>query len=243
MLNVYSVPTEKTSPLFAAAFAQGCGGMVRTGYVGGAWAGFGSPANWWELQNSIADGDEFYYGDHGYFQRGKYYRITKNAYFHDGRGITDYKRIKTFIDKPRDWQKGGKYIVVCPQSDGFFKMRGMTQSGWLDKTVNDLLFHSDRQMKIHYKRDAEPLESLLKDAHAVVSYSSNAALVALMNGVPAFNTGDSHARHVTLSDLTKIEKPFYPENRYEWAAVLADNQWTLDEMKSGMAWRHLNGNA
>jgi hypothetical protein len=29
-------------------------------------------------------------------------------------------------------------------------------------------------------------------------------------------------------------------NRYKWAGVLADNQFTVDEMRSGFAWQQLH---
>jgi hypothetical protein len=33
----------------------------------------------------------------------------------------------------------------------------------------------------------------------------------------------------------------YANNRRRWASVLADNQWTIDELAAGRAWRGLNG--
>lgn len=44
---VYVVPDELTSPLFAKAFADGCGGIVTQEYQPGVpFAGSGSPKNW-----------------------------------------------------------------------------------------------------------------------------------------------------------------------------------------------------
>jgi hypothetical protein len=40
-----------------------------------------------------------------------------------------------------------------------------------------------------------------------------------------------------ISDINNLK---YPENRLEWAGSLADNQWTLEEIKSGLAWERLN---
>jgi len=42
-----------------------------------------------------------------------------------------------------------------------------------------------------------------------------------------------------LSDFTKIESPIYPTGRAAWAAALAGQQWSLEEFRSGVAWRTL----
>jgi hypothetical protein len=38
-----------------------------------------------------------------------------------------------------------------------------------------------------------------------------------------------------------MENPVKPDNREQMAWALADNQWTLAEIESGMAWEHING--
>lgn len=238
--NVYSVPDEKTSPKFAAAFSAGCGGRVLTEYEPGPWAGFSSPKNWHELQQSIKDGFDFYYGDHGYFGRGKFYRVTKNAIQHHGLGTTDGKRLKNFWPRETPWKKTGSYIILCPQSEHFFSRFGMTYADWIDETVGQLRQHTDRKIIIHGKRDARPLVEFLKDAWAVVGFTSMSGLEALMHGIPAITTKGC-AISSLCTRIENIEKPFYPDNRMEVAGVLADNQWTLDEMRSGECWRALNG--
>ncbi|MEQ8504625.1 MAG: hypothetical protein RIB80_04815 [Rhodospirillales bacterium] len=73
----------------------------------------------------------------------------------------------------------------------------------------------------------------------MVTWTSNAAVDALLAGVPVFCTGDCAASVMGRSDPINIEYPYYPDNRYEWAATLAANQWTLDEIASGMMWAAL----
>lgn len=241
MIKVLSVPQEKTSPLFAKAFAQGCGGKVwESAYTGGIWAGFGSPTNWDTFQQAVKNGCEYYYGDHAYFGRHRFYKITKNDLFHYGIGKSNGEKLRKFYTKAKPWVRGGK-IIVCPQSDGFFQVRyKTTQAAWLKATIDELKKYTDRPIVIHGKRDPKPLVDCLHDAHCVVSHSSNSAVEALMNGVPAINTANSMARDMARSSLSDIENLMYPENRFEWAAVLADNQFSLAEMADGTAWRHLN---
>lgn len=239
-LPVYQMPEERTSPLFARAFARGCGGVVREKYVEGRWSGFGSPQNWHEMQHTIKAGFDWYFGDHAYFKRGIFYRVTKNALFSYGTGKSDMQRVKMFFDRPTPWG-AGKHVIVCPQSDKFFQRVGTTQAAWIAATVTELKRYTDRKIIMHYKKDALPLAALLKDAHCVVSYSSNSAVEAIMAGVPAINTADSHAALMCRSNLSDVENLLFPDNRLEYAAVLADNQWTFDEMAAGMCWRHLEG--
>jgi len=237
--NVYIVPHELTSPKFGRAFAKGCGGRILNQYAGGDWAGFPSPANWKDVQSCISGGHTLYYGDKGYFGRGYFYRITKNAMFHDGKGQSDGKRFSLFGYKPKP-RKYGDHIIICPQTDHFFSRFGLSQDGWLKQTIEKIRLVSDRNIIIHRKQDKKPLSAFLDNAWAVVSYSSNSCLEALLAGVPAFCTGNSHMKAITLSDLSLIEYPIMPDNLYEHCAVLADNQWTLEEISQGIAWRKLN---
>lgn len=238
--NVYSVPEEKTSPKFAAAFAEGCGGRVLTVYEPGNWAGFSSPKNWREMLLSISDGFDWYYGDHAYFGRGTYYRVTRGAMQHNGQGVSDGERLKRFWSRPLPWKKSGSVIILCPQSDDFFSRFGMTRECWIESTSEKLKKYTDRKIIVHGKRDDTPLAALLPKAWAVVGFTSMSSLEAMMNGVPAVSTALCAVSGL-CTQIEDIERPHYPDNRMEVAGVLADNQWTLDEMRNGACWRALNG--
>jgi len=84
-----------------------------------------------------------------------------------------------------------------------------------------------------------PLAMDLIDCWAVVAHSSNVAVDALLLGVPVFVTDRCGARRCADTDLSHIESPRMPDDREEWAATLAAQQWTLEEMRSGLAWRML----
>lgn len=239
--NVYYQPHESTSPKFAAAYAKGCGGRLLVKYEAGDWHGFGSPLSWHELQASISAGYNFYFGDHAIGQRHKYYRITKNAYFTRGEGETQYKNYHKIGYEIKPWQRAGKYILICPQSETHYTLRfNTTRKAWLESTIAAISKHTDRPIKIHLKNDKVPLSTFLHDAHAVVVHSSNSAVEAIAAGVPAFCTADCPAYNMSLKDLSKIEAPLYPDDRERWLNALADNQWSLEEMAAGIAWRFLN---
>ena len=236
--NVYTVDDEKTAPEFANAFAEGCGGKILKDFEPGTpWAGFGSPQSWDGFVKTIKARETFYYGDHAYFGRGKFYRVTKNAMQHTGIGSPDFDRLKPFYEAAKPWKKDGRVIVVCPQSDGFHHRMGYQGDEWLQNVLRKLAMFSDRPVIVHGKRDKLPLAHYLTKAHALVCHTSNSAVEALMAGVPVFCTGDCPASHMGLSDPVNVERPYFPECRMEFAAPLAANQWTLDEIRNGDCWR------
>ena len=66
-------------------------------------------------------------------------------------------------------------------------------------------------------------------------------VLACMAGNPDVVLADSSAAgSLASSDLSRIEKPIRSEDRLHWAANLAANQWTLDEMRSGQMWAEMH---
>lgn len=236
MIYVQTALGEKTAPLFADAFAAGCGGLVTDHYSGGPWIGFGSPSTWHDLIEARRRGYDFYFGDHAYFGRHQYYRVTKNAWQHRGIGVPDLKRLAPFYKSVMRWKKNGSKIIVCAQSDAYNARMGWEGDSWLESVVSRLEAHSDREIIVRTKRTAKPLAADLKDAWCVVTHASNAAVEAILAGVPAICTGDCAASIMSLRDPCNVEYPLYPGGRLEWAGVLAANQWTLEEIRKGMCW-------
>jgi hypothetical protein len=58
--------------------------------------------------------------------------------------------------------------------------------------------------------------------------------------VPVFPLGKCAASRMGLSDLARIETPYYPGDREQFLWNLAAQQWTLDEIAAGEAWRALH---
>lgn len=96
-------------------------------------------------------------------------------------------------------------------------------------------------MHARYSRPPKRIQDELKEAWALITYGSNAAVDALFAGVPVFVLGDGIARPLARTDLDQIEDPYYPtdEERQQWAQDLAYCQFTLDETASGLAWEVL----
>ena len=242
IFHVYAAPGEKTSPLFAAAFASGLHRhgvkvKVETVYQGGPWAGFGSPANWADLQLARTNGYDWWYADHGYFKRTRHIRVTKGAYQHGGLGQPDAFRLRSLGVSIRAWRLSGSHVLVCPQSDRFFALHGFAQGEWLSSTLDTLKLYTDRKLRIRWKGDTKPIQEDLRDAWCVVTYSSGCAIDGLVEGIPAICTAQCAASIMGTGDLSLIENPPMPPGRVEWAGVLVANQWTINEIRDGKCWK------
>lgn len=244
MITVYAIPAERTSPRFARAFATGCGGRVVTTrqHVDGPIALFGSPHLMEVLERARDEGRDWYYGDHAYFGRFRFFRITKNALQHTGEGKGDARRFDRLGVSIEPWKKG-RHVLVCPPDRKYARCIGMDEQAWLRGTLAALKRHTDRPIRIRKREGAEKnpvtLANDLQGAHALVTHHSNAAVEALCMGVPVFVTAQCAARAMAETDLTKIESPRYPDDRLRWASVLAANQWSIAEIRRGQAWRAL----
>jgi hypothetical protein len=132
-------------------------------------------------------------------------------------------------------------VLVCPNTEEFMATVGGVTGDWVAEVTTELRHFTDRPLVVRRKGEHKSFAADLVNAHALVTHTSCAAVEALVAGVPVFCTERCAARWMGTSDLSKIETPSYPERRQEFMEVLAENQWTLEEMKNGIAWRALNG--
>lgn len=246
--NSYFVNGVDICKEFALAFGKGCGGRIfsdvsilRKGDV----ALFGNPAAWYFLQQAISEGRNWYYGDKAYFGRGQYYRITKNAYQSDCATIGSMDRLKKLgiAIRPRQY---GRKILICRQSAAFYALHNINRDDWVRNTIQTIRQYTDRPIEIRDKVVGNMTEMLfaraLQDVHAVVVYTSVAGLQAAINGVPCIATEQCASSSFGESRLSEIENLKLPDNREELSASLANSQWTINEIRNGLAWRMLNEN-
>lgn len=189
----------------------------------------------------------FYYGDNSYFDatRGRHYRIATNRLQHHGVGKSDGARLKATGVEIQPWRAAGAHIVVCPQSDSFMADVVGYQGNWLEDVLRQLPRYTDREIRVrHWQSDklklAGTLEADLAGAHCLLTWSSAAAVTALLAGVPCIVQGQCAAATLSLHSIGDIEHPCTPDGREQWAAVLADNEWSIEEISSGLAWRSLS---
>ena len=139
-------------------------------------------------------GEPWYYIDNAYFDcvRGKQYRVTKNAIQlrRAGEQVSDGKRFAALHQEIKPWSvstNGGSYLLI-EQSPGF--MRVVAQDPmWLDRTHHDLERNSRRPTVLRPWSPNKPkvqqtLQEALRGANMLITYSSAAAVMALLEGVP-----------------------------------------------------------
>ena len=221
-------------------------------------------------KQAVARGRTIYYADNGYFKPGKteanYFRITRNALQHDGSGDLPrpYHVARERWDRLglqiQPWRATGGHVLVCPPARLFAATFGWDADRWLHMTLKTLGKYTDREIRVRAKikfaedmpyslitRDGQLTESGLTrfaddlaGAWALVTHSSNVAVEALLAGIPVFCTDRCGATAMASNDLRQIESPRTDGDRLHWARVLANNQWTLGEMRDKTAWRMLS---
>jgi hypothetical protein len=199
-----------------------------------------------------AAGRDFYYIDTGYFGNSRkklYHRITKN----------EMQYLGPVIHRPRDrlsltgWGarkfRPGRNILLAPPSQKLLMCYGIELDQWLEETIAKMRLFTDREIIVRSKQSrsvrqtSDTMEMALeRDVHCLVTFSSIAAVEAVLFGKPAIVLGPSAAGPVCSKNIQDIENPYIPslDEVEEWAAHLAYCQFTEAEMRDGTAWRILN---
>lgn len=245
MVTCYAQPEKAKSMRVLEAFAKGCGGAmattreeqllrgdaafygVRTGWVHLWVQAINERRTWWLLDNSFFDA-----------AREGQFRIGHNAMQSWRPWPSDGKRLAALGVKVQPWRKSGAHVVVAAQSDEFMKTIA-NEPGWTNRVTARLQENTDRQILVRTKATQRPLLEDLKNAWLLVAHSSAAAVEALIAGIPVICTEPSCAMARFTSTFSGIESPAMPGGREEWAARLADSQFSLDEMRAGHAWREV----
>ena len=193
----------------------------------------------------------------GYINRGDGENHHYAAGFNGLNGRADSKnhgaapdRAEKLGVKLKPW-KTGENIILCGQVPWDASVDHINILSWLVDAVENIGRESDRP--IYYRPhplaktipiggtlySTEELLADLSDAHCCVTFNSNSAVEAAIEGVPvfAFDEG-SMALPIANTQWSKIENPDTP-SRERWLNELAYCQWTPDEMRAGLAWKHL----
>lgn len=244
-MKVY-VTDHPHSRIVCKAFADGCGARMVSAdrLLDGPAAVYGILRGCGEIiERCQWVGRDFYHIDHGYIGRGHYdgyYRITKNGLQCEIKDNSDFSKDRwEKLGVPiRPWRRTGRKVLVAPISGAVGSFLGIDPFRWSDAVVQEIRLHTDRPVEIKQKHEGS-IEGALEDCWCLVTHASNSAVDALLLGVPAVVLGRSAVR-VLSWNFENIEKPFWFDREpLFWA--LANNQWTLDEMRSGLAWSMLNG--
>lgn len=189
----------------------------------------------------------------------------KEAYYSAGFGgiarAADYRnagsppdRWESFGVPVAPWvDRVGGPVYVCGQLPRDTTVQFTDHVGWCRSAVR---FYSDLGVDVRFRPhprvvdadiygiarrhlDDRPLRDALAEARAIVTWNSGVAVDAVLAGVPAVAVDSwSMAWDMASHDLEGALDPIFP-GRSQWLANLGYVQWSLDEFRSGAAWRHL----
>lgn len=251
-VNCYPQDGKRKSYDICRAFADGCAGKVITDnrWRDGDSMFYGvSDANEgvWQKAQAVAAQHTYFYSDNAFFDqyRGIYYRIGINRLQHPGIGTSDGRRFKQLGIDIKDWRTQGDHILVTPQSDHFMRVVVGYKGDWLADTLEAIKRVTDRPIQVRLwnqdkKKLSQELPQQLVNCWALVTHSSGSAITALMSGIPVVCTAQCVISPMS-GRMEDLNDPPLPDGRREWAEIVADQQWTLDEMRSGLSWRMLHG--
>lgn len=210
-----------------------------------------------EIWKCWETGRPFYYVDNGYMgnlEKKKYfYRVVKNNVQHTQikdvpgdrfKGLVKFAPYMNYSGRKDPRLHNGPILLVTP-SEKPCAFYGITRDEWLKSTIEELKKFTDRPIIIRDKglryervRENSVAHQIQRDqVHAVVTYQSMAALEAMHYGIPAFTMAPCCVDSVANKDLSKIESPFYPEEKdfLKVLNYLAYCQYDLEEMSTGKA--------
>jgi hypothetical protein len=189
----------------------------------------------------------------GMLDRGNTWKIGLN-----GTGVSCYNFTDLIASRAIDlgltlapWRTNGNHIVIALQRQDSQQWSGLPDTqAWVNDVCNRLKKYTDRPIvirshprqniiptaispnKIANSYDCFDFDQSLKNAWAVVNWSSGPGPQSIINGVPAFVGTDSLASLVSTFNLAEIENPAMPD-RGSWLNIIAHSEWTLDEIASG----------
>ena len=177
----------------------------------------------------------------------------------------DGERWKKLNIELKPWRSTGDTIIICGQHHRSHQWRNNpTMNLWFEQQINEIRKHTDRPIvirphprnptgfdiskwknvtKVLPQRDYNTVDDTdfketLKQAWAVVNYSSNPAMMSVFNGIPVFVSEQSLCYDVGNTSLSNINNPAMPD-RSNWANKLAYTEWTTDEIKQGLPWERI----
>ena len=188
--------------------------------------------------------------------------INRDAYFAPKKNNNERANMLGLKLKPWTYNEDGP-IVICLQHNKSQQWATMPpHDKWLDNTLSTIRKRTDRLIIIRpHPRCPIPLfsdkyknvdvqypvknnttyddyEFDMSDAYAVVSWSSNPAIQAILQGVPVFVGPSSLAYDVAQHSVKEINNPIRPD-RTQWLNDLAHVEYSTHEIAAGCPLKHL----
>jgi hypothetical protein len=167
------------------------------------------------------------------------YAISRSQHHHGG---AHRQADKSGAISGKPWRTAGDHILICAQRG--FGSKVMQCPGWAERIHGELAVRTKRPVRFRKhpgnKPPEVPLERDLENCHAVVVWSSNAGIGALLAGVPVFYGAPRWIAEAAALPLAgaDLEKPFLGDRTAGLANALA-NQWSIEEITAGLPFKVL----
>lgn len=145
-------------------------------------------------------------------------------------------RAQSWTHKLKPWRSTpGNYILLLGQVEGDASTRGVDLGEYYRR-----ILATDYGLPVRYRphplyeEQSCSLAEDLQNAHMAVTWNSNAAVEAVLSGVPTIIEDEG-----SMAYPMRYREDNPCPDRWQWLCDLAYAQWTLDEIRSGEAWQHL----
>jgi hypothetical protein len=146
----------------------------------------------------------------------------------------------------------GNKIMVVPIDAKVAGAYGLPDPDtWLHQTIATIKTHTDREIVVRHRPASRETrvttdtftEALQKDINTVVVWASNCGVEAAQHGIPVVSLGPSACTPIS-GKIEKIDSlPIVGFELIEaWLRWLSYNQFSIQEVESGLAWRILQEN-
>jgi hypothetical protein len=157
----------------------------------------------------------------------------------------------------RPWRSDGRHILLLGQTQHGYGTQHLSLpiNKWFERIVRQLRGATDRPIVFRPHPDEKAVPSVevsgfvvrergrkLKDelegAWCCVAKTTNAVVEAIVRGIPVVTDDPLCLGYPVAShDFAGIENPATPE-RAQWAYDLAYTQWSIEDLRQGLPWRH-----
>lgn len=229
------VKSKRKSIDICNAFVQG----APKGALGFVFYGV-NESNIHEWAVAMKTGQPWFFVDNSYFDcvRGQQYRVTRNAVQVWAKHLTsDGKRFEALGLEIKPWKPFGPRWLAVEQSPSFMRCVAHNPD-WLERHPPP----STATMKVRpwiadKRKQQATLPADLAWADHLLTHSSAAAVEAALAGVaPSVSQMSALAGMICSRDDPNVDE------RRRYLSVLADNQFSMTEIREGKAWAWLAKN-
>lgn len=166
-------------------------------------------------------------------------------------------RFRSWGKEVQSWRLDGGHIVFAGSSEKYHDFHGLPHPTEYAAKVCRRIWKATKR-KVIYRpkpswRDAVPVDgaqfsgpgesiaSAMTNAWCLVTHGSNAAIDAVLAGIPCVVLGDGAARPISSTEIDDAAYPRMASSRdvNRWLAALAYAQFTIPEIASGMMWQQI----